>query len=189
MYWLEGSAPEAAKPTFNVDERAGRLVDLLARVEAPGWFRLGADLLNLSGDAQQKVTGYFDELLEASRVDGGYHEIATGFAGCYGYPTLFAAVTPRGGSPDEAGKRLSLYMAAKKHQLQSDRSLGLLFDPSGTLLAAFYFNDLPGENAELDEVGARIGLQETWKRRAPTKPTARRRGKKAAKRKKRRLRG
>ncbi|MGB3411969.1 MAG: hypothetical protein WBA45_12325 [Microthrixaceae bacterium] len=185
MYGVEGSAPEAPKPTFNIDESTARLVDLLARVEAPGWFRVGADLLNLSGDAQQKVTGYFDELLEASRVDGVYHEFVTGFPGCYGYPTLFAAVTPRGGSADEAGERLSLYMAAKKHQLQSDRSLGLLFNPSGTLSAAFYFNDLPGESAELDEVGARIGLQETWKKRAPTKPTARGRKKKAAKRKKR----
>ena len=185
MYGVEGSGPADPKPTFNIDERAARLVDLLARVEAPGWFRVGADLLNLSGDAQQEVTGYFDQLLEASRVDGAYHEIATGFAGCYGYPTLFAAVVQRGGSPVEAGERLSLYMAAKKHQLQSDRSLGLLFDPSGTLSAAFYLNDLPGESAELDEAGARIGLQETWKRRAPTKPMARGRKKKAAKRKKR----
>lgn len=185
MYGIEGSAPEAAKPVFNIDERAAQLVDLLERVEAPGWFRFGADFLNLSGDAQRKVTGYFDQLLEASSADGAYHEIATGFAGCYGYPTLFAAVAPSGGSLRDAGERLRLYMGAKKHQLRSDRSVGFLFDVSGALSAVFYLNDPPGESAELDEVGALMGLQETWKRRKPTKPTPRGRKKKAAKRKKR----
>lgn len=188
MYGMEGSAPVAAKPVFNIDERAAQLVDLLERVEAPGWFRFGADFLNLSGDAQRKVAGYLDGLFEASSGDGAYHEVATGFAGCYGYPTLFAAVAPRGGSLDEAGKRLRLYMGAKKHQLRSDRSVGFLFDVSGALSAVFYLNDLPGESAELDEVGALMGLQETWKRWKPTKPTPRGRKKKAGKRKKRQRR-
>lgn len=76
-------------------------------------------------------------------------------------------------------------MAPKKHQLRSDRSVGLLFDASGALSAVFYLNDLPSESAELDELGALIGLQEMWNRRKPTKPTPRGPKTKAGKRKKR----
>ena len=63
---------------------------------------------------------------------------------------------------DVAADRLVTYMTAKKHQLRSDRSLGILLDGHGTRCAVVYLNDTPTDDETLDALGAAIGLDTQW---------------------------
>ena len=81
------------------------------------------------------------------------------YAGPWGYPTIFAATKPRGHSRNETAEKLRMYMAAKKHQMKSDRALGLLMDETGQIVQVIYMNDPPADDPELDELGAAIGLK------------------------------
>lgn len=54
---------------------------------------------------------------------------------------------------------LKLYMVAKRHQLQSDRSLGVLLNDGGEVEHVVYLNDLPTASPELDALGREMGLQ------------------------------
>lgn len=189
MYWAEGSSRcEASKPVFNSHESADEIVDMLHEEQAPGWLRFGADLLGLSGETQQRLGAAIDQLIDQTRSDGGYHTLVEGFAGNFGYPTFFAACAPATMPTLEATSHLGRYISAKKHQVRSDRSLGLLFGDRHQVLAGLYLNDLPSDNADLDELGELIGLQHTWKARTSRKPAnkVRRQRKKAKKRKRRR---
>jgi hypothetical protein len=189
MYSLEGLSPfEAPKPTFNGNEVGDEIVDLLEATIAPGWLRCGADLLALSGDAQTRLGKSIDKLVDLTQTDGEWHDLCQGYPGNFGYPTFFAACAPECVDPQEAVARLQLYMRAKKHQVKSDRSLGLLFDHRRHVVAGLYLNDLPGDDPALDAVGRSIGLQHTWKRGASSKPAkkAKRQRRKARKRKQRR---
>lgn len=164
FYWEEGTSPyEADKPTFNIEREAAEIVDFLAKHRTPGWLRFGADLLGLSGDALASLIRDIDALVDLTRADGGYHTLSHGFAGLWGYPSLFVATTTKADLEAAAG-RLQDYMTAKKHQLQSDRSLGLLLDEHGLIRSVLYLNDPPGEDPELDELVKELQLQPTWKR-------------------------
>lgn len=189
MYWTEGSSPfEAPKPVFNSHESAAEIVDMLQREQIPGWLRCGADLLALSGGTQQLVGAEIGRLIDLTRADGAYHELIQGFAGNFGYPALFVACAPRGMPADDAAARLRTYMLAKKHQLRSDRALGLLFDDRHKVIAGLYMNEPPTDDAALDELGETIGLTHTWTGRSVSKPSNkdRRQRKKVKKRKRRR---
>jgi hypothetical protein len=102
--------------------------------------------------------------VDLARTDGEYHTLTQGYAGLWGYPTFFAAAVPKGQRLDSGAERLHSYMLAKKHQVCSDRSLGLLLDDQRRIVAALYLNDPPTENPDLDALGADLGLQPTWKR-------------------------
>jgi hypothetical protein len=65
-------------------------------------------------------------------------------------------------------------MAAKKHQTQSDRSLGLLLDDEGKVVRVVYLNDLPMQDPDLDALGDQIGLMSAEASRRPVPPSARR---------------
>lgn len=188
MYSIEGSSPfDAAKPTFNSHAAADEIVNLLEDNAAPGWLRCGADLLALSGDAQRRLGEAIDKLVDLTRNDGKWHDFCQGYAGNFGYPTFFAGCAPASLEAVEAVSRLRLYMQAKKHQVRSDRSLGLVFNGRRHAVAALYLNNPPGEDAGLDEIGNLIGLQHTWKHRSSsTAKKAKRQRKKARKRKRRR---
>jgi hypothetical protein len=188
MYSVEGTNPfEAPKPTFNSNPAADDLVNLLEAEQAPGWLRCGADLLALSGKTQKRLGDAIDQLVDTTQVDDRWHDLCQGYAGNFGYPTFFAACAPSSMGREEAVARLQLYMQAKKHQLRSDRSLGFLFDHRRNVVAGLYLNNLPTDDAELDEVGRRIGLSQTWKRGATSKAAnkAKRQRRKAKKRRRR----
>lgn len=188
MYASEGSSVfEAPKPVHNSHECAVELVDLLQGAEAPGWLRFGADLLALSGETQQRLGAALDNLIGQTRTDGEYHTLAQSFAGNSGYPTLFAACAPTIMPVEEAAEHLRTYMQAKKHQLQSDRALGLLFNDRHEVVAGLYMNELPTDDVELEELGEIIGLRQTWTERSGSKAAnKKRRGRKKAKKRKRR---
>jgi hypothetical protein len=160
MYWVEGTSPyEAKKPVFNAHESALRLIDFLADGRKPGWFRFGADLLGLDGRAQKRLGDALRTLVKRTRLDHRSHSLVQGYAGLWGYPVLFAGTAPRDQSRIKAVESLRTYMSAKKHQLQSDRSLGLVLDEDSNIVHVLHTNDLPTHSPELDELVTAMGLQ------------------------------
>jgi hypothetical protein len=163
MYHREATSPYGAeKPAFNVERQTARLVDFLADARRGGWLRVGADLLGLEGRAQRKVNGGVERLAKQTRADGRPHSLSLGFPNLDGFMTFFAATVPAGGDRDLEADQLETYMLAKKHQLASDRSFGVLVGHDGELLATCYMNQPPVEDTELDELGSAIGLHRTW---------------------------
>jgi hypothetical protein len=176
MYWVEGTSPfEAEKPAFNAPPAMVELVDFLAADRKPGWLRFGADLLGLSGEAQSQLVRHVGELVLRTRDDGKFHTLVQGYAGLWGYPTFFAAAYSDVLGADDAADRLHTYMTAKKHQVRSDRSLGVLVNEHGSKTAVVYLNDAPTEDEHLDALGVSIGLDAKWAEpRKPPTNTARR---------------
>ena len=101
-------------------------------------------------------------------------QLVQGYAGMWGYPTFFAGTKPRSHSRAEAVGKLHSYMAAKKHQVESDRSLGLLLNLDHEIVHVIYMNDPPQEDPELDDLGAAIGLHPAGQSRRPIPPSAER---------------
>ncbi len=175
MYWIEGTSPyETGKPAFNAHPAAREIVDFLADGRKPGWFRFGADLLGVAGTAQKKLGDSLRELVDKSRADDRWHSMACGYAGMWGYPMLFAGTKPRSHTRDEAVEKLRAYMAAKKQQIRSDRSLGLLLDERREIVHVIYMNNLPADNPGLDALGAAIGLRSIEESHRPLPPSAQR---------------
>ena len=175
MYWIEGTSPyEVAKPAFNTHPDAQQIVDFLADGQKPGWLRFGADLLGLAGTAQKKLGSSLREMMAKARADGRGHSVFYSYAGPWGHPTLFAGTKPRGQTQREAMERLRLYMAAKKHQMRSDRSLGLLFGQHKEIVGTIYMNGGTEDDPDLDSLGQAIGLMTIEESQRPVPPSARR---------------
>jgi hypothetical protein len=183
MYWIEGTSPEeAAKPTFNSHESACQIVDFLADGNKPGWFRFGADLLGLSGEAQQRLGDNLRTLAERTRTDHQWHTLVQGFAGMWGHPSLFAGTAPQDLLRDTAVKSLRQYMTAKRYQLRSDRSLGLVLDEGGDIVHVLYANNLLASSPELDALVTAVGLQPVGSNSRRSRGTRSRRGSKEKRR-------
>ena len=110
-----------------------------------------------------------------------------GYAGLWGYPMLFAGTAPPSHTHDEAVTKLHSYMAAKKHQMKADRSLGLLLNNQREIVHVIYLNGLPIDDPELDALGETIGLRPAREPGQTIPPSARRatrqlRGKRGRKR-------
>jgi hypothetical protein len=173
MYWIEGTSPyEIEKPAFNVHPGAQEIVDFLADGRKPGWFRFGADLLGLAGTAQKKLGDSLRELVDKSRADDRWHSMVHGYAGMWGCTMLFAGAKPRSHSRDEAVEKLRAYMAAKKQQMRSDRSLGLLLDERREIVHVIYMNNLPTDDPDLHALGTAIGLRSIKESHRPLPPSA-----------------
>jgi hypothetical protein len=163
MYWQEGtSAIEVDKPKFNVDPATSDLVDFLADDHKPGWLRTGADLLALSGPAQRRLTNAIQKVVDQTRADSKPHTLNQGFASRGGYPTFFVRTHPAGADRQEEARNLATYMLAKKHQVGSDRAIGLLVNQQGKIVTTLYMNGPPVEDIDLDALGDEMGLRRTW---------------------------
>ena len=175
MYWTEGTSPyEADKPALNTYPAAQEIVDFLADGRKPGWLRFGADVLGLAGTAQKKLGDSLRDIAHQVRADGQWHTLVFAYAGLWGHPTLFAATQARNQTRGEAMEKLRTYMTAKKHQLRSDRSLGLLLGPRRQIVGTVYMNDAPGHDPGLDSLGDAIGLMSIEESHRPVPPSARR---------------
>ncbi len=175
MYRREGSSPyEIDKPAFNTHPAAQAIVDFLEDGRKPGWFRFGADLLGLAGTAQKKLGDHLHHLVEQTRSDNCWQSLVQGYAGMWGYPTLFAGSAPPSHTRRESALKLRSYMAAKKHQLGSDRSLGLLIDNSHEIVEVMYMNAPVVVDPELDALGEIVGLRSVSESNRPIPPSARR---------------
>jgi hypothetical protein len=175
MYWMEGTSPyEIDKPTLNTHQAAQEIVDFLADGRKPGWLRFGADLLSLAGTAQKKLGNSLRELVDKTRADGRWHSMAYAYAGMWGHPMFFAGTKSRSYTRDAATEKLRVYMATKKHQMRSDRSLGLLLDERGEIVCVVYMNAPPSDDPDLDALGTAIGLRSVEESHRPFPPSARR---------------
>ena len=141
--WKASSPYEVEKPRLNAHESIARLVDFLADGRKPGWLRFGADLLSLSGAAQRGLAGEVRRLVMRTRGDGRPHSLMQSYAGPHGHPAIFVESTPSSEYPSTALDRLRTYMTVKKHQLRSDRSLGIVLNERQELEGVLYLNDLP----------------------------------------------
>jgi hypothetical protein len=171
MYWVEGSSPDKVeKPVFNVDSGAAELVDFFADGAKPGWLRIGADVLGLDGRAQRKLLANIQRIVDQTRADSRPHSLTQGFAGSGGYMTFFVGTVPAGADREVEADKLYTYMLAKKHQVRSDRSFGLLVSHHGRIEMTTYMNDPPDDDDDLDALGTAIGLRRTWEKpkRAPS---------------------
>lgn len=166
------SAPTPEKPTYNAPPRVLDLIDTIDE-KTDRMVRFGADLLAMSGEAQEKILGTVDRCVHMTAEDGKPHRAAMSLAGVWGHPSLFIETCPCGSSLERSAEGLLAYIELKRHQWKSDRSYGLVFDHSGALAAAMYFNSPVGEDAELDAVIEDLGLHPI-QRRPPVPPSARR---------------
>ncbi|MBI5232683.1 MAG: hypothetical protein HY876_11040 [Coriobacteriales bacterium] len=183
MYWVEGSSPDRMeKPVFNVDSGAAELVDFLADGAKPGWLRIGADVLGLNGRSQRKLLANVQRVVDQTCADARPHSLTQGFAGADGYMTFFVGTVPAGADRAAEADRLCTYMLAKKHQIQSDRSLGLLISHRGRIETTMYLNDPPCADDDLDALGAAMGLRRTWEPSRPPSVSEKKRKRRARRR-------
>ncbi|MEW1986531.1 hypothetical protein ACIQH9_21535 [Pseudarthrobacter oxydans] len=175
VYYQEGSVEEPApKPVFASHPAVLSLVDFLQDGKKPGWFRFSADLLNLSGDAQENLARNIQTLITTTKNDGQPHTLFVGFAGAWGYPSLFIGTQPSGMAQAAASRRLATYGTLKKHQIKSDRALMVLFDDRGSIRSVRYDNSPIGDRQDLDALGDAMGLLPTEFMARPIPPSARR---------------
>lgn len=182
---IPDSDPTPLKPTFNIANEIIPLVDAIEADHDPGWLRCTVDLLGLSGETQTRLMTSLNESRRRTAADGRYHEALLSFAGMWGHPTVFLAVTPRE-ALDSSRARLSQYVRVKSYQLQSDRAYGMLFDTDGHLLDFVYMTDPPFADSELDRLVEEMKLQPVGEAARPIPPSARRASKRLRGRKKRR---
>ena len=166
-------APPPEKPTYNALPRILELIDMID-AHGTGMIRFGADILALASDAQDSVLKLIDKCTRRSRQDAQPHDGTLSFAGAWGHPTVFIGSRPRGGELEPVRQRLESYMHLKRHQLQSDRSYGLVFGVDGNLELAMYLNNPVGENAELDALVEQFGFKPAIDDSRPFPPSARR---------------
>lgn len=166
--------PQPEKPRFNVEPGLVPLLEQIAGRQEPGWLRLTADLLGLSGDTQRKILNALHECVRRTRRDGDHHECALSFAGLWGHPTLFVATYPSGGDRDTAASHRLTYLSVKRHQLQSDRAYGLLFTPDEQLQQTYYLNSPIDDDPALDMMVKELRLQPLGEQSRPVPPSARR---------------
>jgi hypothetical protein len=175
-----------AKPTMNAPAEMLELIDQISASARPGWFRCCADLLALSGEAQLGLLSTIKKCASATRRDHSYHDAVAGYAGTWGFSTVFLATHPAGTALVEAKKRLQLYAEAKQYQLQADRAYGWVFDENGSLEDTFYLNSVTSSDPTLDRIVEEMNLRPAGKRIPPVPPSARRATKRIQKKRKRR---
>lgn len=175
MYAQEGSSDlPAEKPSFRPNQYVAKIADFLEEGKKPGWFRFSSDLLNLSSDAQSRLARDLNGIISSTKSDHLFHSVIQCLAGSWGFPIFVACTCPNGMPRRIAKARMVSYMAAKKHQLQSDRALGVLIDESGDIIVVHYDNSPYEENPELDELVRQMGLVSPDVMGRPIPPSARR---------------
>jgi hypothetical protein len=175
--WMDndGSEPTHAKPAFVSHPAIFTLVDFLANKKLKGWLRFGADLLHLDMETQEYLVRNLQAVAHRTKADGLHHSFAMSFEGAWGFPSFFAYTWANNMKFEEAVRGLTAYMTAKKHQLLSDRALGLLLNQDGLLIGGHYLNDVPGHDVELDTLVEYLKLPAV-KRDTPKPPPYARRG-------------
>lgn len=183
MYYEEGTShTPAPRPARSEHSDIERLVAFLQDGHKPGWLRFGADLLNLSSQAQKSVIKNMKDLVKRTRNDRSFHSLVQGYQSPWGYALLFAAAAPA--SNLQAFDRLRIYMTAKKHQLQADCALGFLLDENSELIGIDYQNDPYQPDEELDNLIIEMRLVAPDKMPRTMPPPSRRKPKKSQKRRK-----
>ena len=162
------------------------IVDFLEDQRRPGWFRFAADLLSLSGKTQARLATGIKKLWRQTRADGRPHSLMQSYAGAWGHPAFFAATIPPAADFTAAAESLRRYITAKKHQLRSDRALGVLYNEQGSIIDVLYVNEPYAPSVELDLLVDRIKLMPLGRSSRPPWESARTRARRQKRKQKRR---
>lgn len=173
---LEPDDPQPPKPTYHALPEMLDLIDTVEHHGGPGMLRFGADMLALSGEGQLEVLNGIKKARRLTQRGNDVHSGFASFAGTWGHPSVFFASRPRHADLLEVQEGLVRYMRAKRHQLQSDRAYGFVFNARGDVDVAIYFNTPAGDDPELDALIEAMGLQPVGDDTLPPiPPSARRR--------------
>jgi hypothetical protein len=166
---------------MNADQGLLQLIDELTARREPGWLAMSATLLDGDTATQRRWARFGERLAAQTRADARPHSIAMPGGTRRGNSFLLVWMTPAPNVAAAARAHLAAYTTAKKHQLQLDRSLGLLYRSDNSALAAtVYDNRRPGPDPALDRIVAERGLRGI--EALQTMPPTRRHGRRSAKR-------
>lgn len=185
MYHEDGSSPfPVEKPIYASNAFILGLIDDLTIRRSRGWLRVTTDLLAASGESQANLERAVKSVVNSTQRDHRSHTAMQAFAGLWGFPVIIAGSCPISTPPAKAVEELATYAKAKKHQLKSDRAVGISFDEAAEICGITYLNDPVCNDPEMDELVERLQLQaprqqsrqSPVKRKKP-KPNGRRRPK------------
>jgi hypothetical protein len=186
MYYTEGQTDiPAVRPDRRQVARVKDLIDSLRQRQVRGWLRTGADLAALSQESQELVAEHFERLVAMTVQDAGFHTSLQTYAGPWGHLGLFAGSKPAALNTEECAERLRNYVRLKRHQLQLDRSLGILIGTAGEVVWEEYTNAAYAPDVALDREVAASGLLTPAQMRLTIHKTPPARPKKKAKKRRR----
>ena len=171
MYAEEGlSQIPAPKPTRREEPWVEEFLRASEESKAPGWLRFGADLVGLSGSAQQRLGRDLKTQCRAARGGDRERSLTTHGTTSAGSWLLTAAAIPNGAETDHLPK----YIDAKQYQTQATRSMLLLYGTDGTLFGSRFCGDPEPRSAERDAEIAVSPLRSLASTFSPLPPSARR---------------
>lgn len=184
MYGEEGLSRMTAPKPVRVEE--GWVEDFLGASETyqtAGWLRFGADLVSLSGSAQQRIGRELKAQCRAARGGDRERSFTTHGTTSVGSWLLTAAAAPSGAEIDH----LPRYIDAKQYQTHANRSMLLLYDTDGKLTGTRFRGEPEPRTAERDaeiEVSPLRSLASTFGTVPPSarRKTHRLRGKRSKRR-------
>lgn len=147
MYGEEGLSQVAAPKPVRLEEPW--VEDFLRASEeshAPGWLRFGADLVGLSGTAQQRIGRDLKTQCRAARGGDRERSLTTHGTTSAGSWLLTAAAVPNGAETDH----LPGYMDAKQYQTRASRSMLLIYGDDGKLIGSRFRGDPEPRTPERD---------------------------------------
>lgn len=156
-YWLEGTSSQTAECPRRNDPPPAllRLLDAMRDNNAPGWWRVAADLDGYSTRAQDDMCANITHTLARTAADGGFHTFTTGGTDDTGrWIYIFAA------GPNTPGNRdhLQQYLTAKKHQDHADRALAVLMSSEGSPQMTLWLAHPPERDPDLDALARAMRL-------------------------------
>lgn len=147
MYAEEGlSQIPAPKPSRQEESWVEAFLSASEQAKSPGWLRFGADLVGLSGSAQQRIGRDLRAQCRAARGGDRERSLTTHGTTSVGSWLLTAAAVPKGAETDH----LPRYIDAKQYQTQASRSMLLLYGIDGTLLGSRFCGDAEPRSADRD---------------------------------------
>lgn len=171
MYGEEGlSQIPAPRPTRLEEPWVEDFLRASEEPKSPGWLRFGADLVGLSGIAQQRLGRDIRNQCRAARGGDRERSVTTHGTSSAGSWSLTAAAVPDGADIDH----LSHYMDAKQYQTQASRSMLLLYETDGTLIGSRFRGEPEPRTVERDAEIAVSPLKSLAATFATVPPSARR---------------
>lgn len=169
---LHHEDPQPSKPTYQALPGILGLIDTI-ETNGPGLIRFGADILSMAGEVQQRLLSTIRTCVRRTR-DGRSHDGVVSLAGAWGHPSIFVFTRPMDTDMEPVRRNAEAFIRLKRHQLQSDRSYGLIFNAAGNLELAMYFNTPAEPDPTMDALIEQAGLHPVIDDRLPVPPSARR---------------
>jgi hypothetical protein len=147
MYGEEGlSQLTAPKPARLEEPWVEDFLRASEESQTPGWLRFGADLVGLSGAAQQRIGRDLKRQCRTARGGDRERSLTTHGTTSVGSWLLTAAAVPHGAETEH----LPRYIDAKQYQTQASRSMLLLYGTDGSLIGSRFRGEPEPRTAQRD---------------------------------------